>query len=887
MKLDDSAAINWGGGVNLNADARSLRRDQIALSKNAFPALSGTLDKRPGMFGMPLAYAQVYPFSIAQPPSVSGYNILMHYLNCDASTPTLKLLAGTMNPASIVATPTFLTDAQVQSLGPAPSDIDPVQFINYLNRTIAIVPGLEGFYHLVPKITNDGYEWIKATFNQDPTVYSGVATLQLQSTPVMPRVAGAYRQRMWYANFGAGKGNWIIAADRVSATHTQLREAPLWAVVGSEVLAYNGRYVALAQIDGEDITAMNEISLQATGSQIDTIFMVQTKKSTLFITGEFLQTFDTGGTTATSQFGDFKPNKVNYSCGCVGHMAFTKTPYGCLWIGPDDVWMMAGNAPVRIGTNIRPALQACPEAQQKHWSIAYANGVAILSIVTAPFTADDGSGNNTDVYVRQQWWLDLRMGPPTSARDARWFGPMESDYQSTLNSIFSPILGIQDRDGKEKVISLAYDSRIVGISLIDHQSGSGPVDSVIGTLPEAPMWVAGTAVAVGDMCRPTQKSLRQGRLWVCKVAGTTDSTEPVWDAGGSDTADNTVTWADISGYYLDVSKFGTQNDFQTDIRSRDETFGDFNNEKKFTALELNVDVSKAAAVIGNILPNQGELSKSLGPATLAAQQLVGGVSQIGVGVIGSGGGQSRTLRPSENTRIHGRQFQAQIQESNSYVIDGTNDYINFTAFSNSGTAIIPDATYILQAKLTHGTYATLSDLMTHIVSKLNGLNIPSAWLTNGTWSKTSPFSGSFPYLNRLELSYSANSSFALGFIHAPDDAASVDADVSASFDLVTGTIVGDGGSTVYAGRCKRLLSLIGFDTSYTTFTSDLPVSISSVHVNAPSSAYATLSRSAVTSDYRWYATGLVHSKANVNMKLISAAMFVKHKAARPLQGSTR
>lgn len=93
--------------------------------------------------------------------------------------------------------------------------------------------------------------------------------------------------------------------------------------------------------------------------------------------------------------------------------------------------MPHGGQPVRVGTKIRPALEATPTGLQFLWHAAYHDGQYKLALFS------EGLGPSDTSACDEQWWLDLREGIPNAA-DARWMGPQvyvqsSSDYKGTWN----------------------------------------------------------------------------------------------------------------------------------------------------------------------------------------------------------------------------------------------------------------------------------------------------------------------------------------------------------------------------------------------------------------------------------------------------------------------
>ncbi len=57
---------------------------------------------------------------------------------------------------------------------------------------------------------------------------------------------------------------------------------------------------------------------------------------------------------------------------------------------------------------------------------------------------------------------------------------------------------------------------------------------------DPPEWQASTAYSVGDIVRPVD---RNGFVYICTTAGTTDASEPIWPANDGDTVtDGTAVW---------------------------------------------------------------------------------------------------------------------------------------------------------------------------------------------------------------------------------------------------------------------------------------------------------------------------------------------------------
>lgn len=506
------------GGVNLNRDARVIRRDQLAYSKNAFPVKPGILSKRGAISAYQIAintlgtsHYLVQSFESLPNTFPYKYALLAHR----AVEPCYSMLIASSLNQELQS----LSQSVTLTLPIVQHDYLPVRFIVYRGSCIAIVPGIEGYYTLLQKPAGD-WAWIKCTFN---TAAVGILT-QTQSIEVKPRNGAVYKQRMTWGNFGTGMGNWIAMADKATTNvMAPLLGAPLMSLVGSDILANNGRHIEVSALEGEDIVAMQEVTLGAVGSQIDSVLMLLTNRSCVFVSGEILQTNATDATDPNGYYGDYKETRINYECGCVGQRTLTKTPYGWIWASGDDVWLLRGNFPERIGTNIRPALLACPAVTKKHWAAAYADGVYVLQLITTSNATSggisaEGEDINLETHKHEYWYLDLRDGPPISAEAAKWYGPMQITNEDASSFIYGPITSVLDDDGKQAVRGTVVRIDGRNLSLCDFLNNKSTDDFAQLGVMTGNEWQGGTQYGKGDIVRARRLSGTAGktsRLHVC------------------------------------------------------------------------------------------------------------------------------------------------------------------------------------------------------------------------------------------------------------------------------------------------------------------------------------------------------------------------------------
>ncbi len=474
--------------------------------------------------------------------------------------------------------------------------------------------------------------------------------------------------------------------------------------------------------------AMQEVTLASMGSQIDSALMLLTNRTCVFVTGEILQTSFTGAEDPNGLLGTYKETRINYECGCVSADTLQKTPYGWIWASGDDVWMLEGNMPVRIGTNIRPALLACPANSRKKWSAAYADGVYMLQLVTQQTTVGIAPDTQVTGYLHEYWVLDLRDGPPRQAEEARWYGPMVMEEFDAVG----PLLSERDTDGNQRIMALATadDFQTYLIDMLP-RNGNG-FDIFRPGVTTAPMWT-GTTAYVGDLIRPSMYGggrLSTGRIYGCIVAVSDPGVEPVWPTDSTTYAGSGGTvWADIN--YLDVQAARSfqqrqGGEFTADIRSRDNALDDAVFEKLLRRVDVNAAASAKVELSINAIKNQAEVS-SMGSAIVGAAAPEGGVIAMPTTIAGLKS-VARTFRPAETELVQARQMQASLVDSNSYVIDATNNFFNMAWWYEDNGAIAygfdqnhtnTAAGGCVQVEIPTGTYDTINAVVSAIVSRLN------------------------------------------------------------------------------------------------------------------------------------------------------------------------
>lgn len=418
--------------VNLLRDQQRIGDDELVMSKNVFPVRPGKMGTRPGSLVINLNYGGVggggnrYPQSgiVSQfMPSVAALVAIWE----DGTNGSIKSTKIIRVPQE-GTTAGFLFNTGVTCRRPL--------FVQY-DSSILCFPGYP-YNHSYVKllgadsgITATAIDFIGSTTNRTP------------------QGGCAYRSRFVHWNFGPGFESYLLFSDNYHPDIVQ--------VSSGDPLASNGRALIIGGArDGDRIVACVELMLTAVGSPTQSALLVLKEKTVYLVTGEPNQTTDN---QATIPFvNTLQVARVAYNCGCSAPETVAVTPYGTFWAGPDDVWMfqLGAGTPVRVGSKIRPALLRTPPSMKYKWTGVYFNGLYRLTL------AGDGQSPGDYDLLTDEWWLDLRDGPPIgdpagaeAHESASWWGPMQYSCftaNDTAANIGTYFLLLDDRTGFDPVL---------------------------------------------------------------------------------------------------------------------------------------------------------------------------------------------------------------------------------------------------------------------------------------------------------------------------------------------------------------------------------------------------------------------------------------------------
>jgi len=614
------------GGVNLLDDPRRIRDDELVRAKNLVPYTKGMLRKRPGkapvlagarLNGAPAIAGFLSPFA--------GHDlIVVQHAGANRGDLWFQEFTGTAGTSQNKIYENVIGDRA------------PVSF--YYNGTLYILWGSDTAGHTGVKFTAPDFPVTSATADSFKFSFNGT------NNSFSPGAACIYRNRVVYGNFGRGYEHYLVFSDPFD---------PL--TIGNDVRAANGRSFAVGPADGDRIVALIEITQSEVGSPAQAALLVLKEFSAYIITGEPNLTTDTG-----DMLEDLSVSRISYDCGCSAASTVVNTPYGLFWASWDDVWFFArGSLPVRVGSKIRPALANTPKSMRHGWQAAYFNGFYRLAI----FSAGQGPAWSTfPTYTQsigtlgEQWWLDLRDGPPSNYQEARWWGPQifQGLYaDSAPNYVAANGTGIflaRPFSGPDQFlysIDTYYESSGTPETVLSVYDVEGSRD-----LSAVPQWYA-TNVGIGTAYAPVYYDQD-----TCDVEIELISKEYDFGAGKHH-----------KGYLK------TSADYWTSITD-------------YLRMQVIVDGGDSTDTTSSLCGQSGFLLDADPVETAITRKF-----------------QETALYPS--TRVTGKTFQFKIYDAAGYVIGSGND-----------TAVILSGATYYAVTLTQGSYADLKALLDHLVTRI-------------------------------------------------------------------------------------------------------------------------------------------------------------------------
>lgn len=773
------------GGVNLFADPTAIRDDQVAYAKNLVPVRPGVLGTRPALqwvrdITLNPALGPYIPVRCMQSPI--GPNFALAYWSAQTSKTYLNLIDDSLggNPAE---------------LGDSDSPV-PVSMVQWDGDTYAFTANNAA----------------RAAFATNPEGYV-IENLTFEGTGnagFRPKGAAVIRDRFVYWGFedGAG-GRAVLFADR---------GFPLR--IGDAAVA-SARFIPVAGISQSGITHCAELNTSAAGSPNQSVVAVWTVDNMWMLLGEPGETGD--GLTAESIRGTLQQSLMTMNAGCVSGSTVVQTPYGTIWAGPDDVWFMPfGSLPIRIGTNIRPALLETPPSVKWKWHAAYDSDTAQYRLALF----GPGSGPTERSACDHHWILDLSQGPPRSADEAKWWGPqvyVQPDRVGTYAGTHC-LLQADGDDGSRDMFGVVWHEvdvaavnntadPLVGISLVT--LGAGDSRDCASPMRDRIPFSQVAEYQLGDVIVPYDED--PGEAW--PLVWTVTTVDGLGPNGGGVTAASTPQFNDGStvtvvngGVTFEVDSatqalflpraMQTDNEIVCELVVK-EYVGDPMVDKMIDGAELGYWVGQSGRLSYRFMTDIDENTRVL--QTAGDQTGVAGFTNVGLPNPGDTRGQriwkTRLLTPTPGNRSVAKSIQMRITQDTAFVVDETNDVV--VASEALGTKAA--------ASVAHGEY-THAQLMSAIAVALQSI-------FEGDWDfSTANFASES--INHITQTNSA-SDLQIWF-----------ADTSA-LDDVTQT---------QTDKCARLFSMLGFDTNNATFNGG----VGTGYLNLPQNVWVSARSSAET-----------------------------------------
>lgn len=517
-----------------------------------------------------------------------------------------------------------------------------------------------------------------------------------------PRYVTPWRDRFLYAHFEGDYRGTILISDS---------EDPL--TVGENALTDRGVEVT----GGRDITGVHEVLLAGQGSPASSIAIVMTLEKSYYMSGDLPETDESFDPNAP--LGTLATNKLSSNAGCLSHHTICDTPYGTIWCGPNNIWFLplGQTVPIPIGRRLSTLLKAQPEDQYYRIQAVYANGFYRLQLFSP------GQGPTETTPHGEQWWLDLRNGPPTSWKDAMWHGPMVFHVAGAISGdrgVDTTVLGtycmdVDTRDGQEQRlygVHPAVTRSLAGFTLVQYDSAE-PRDVAGINRTTLVHWAPTTAYAVGDEIVVDNTIYNGahavGTLGVWRIqsitSGSSGGAEPTWDIATSPIHDAGVRWAFYASVISPSQMIGSE--VLATLETKDYTFNDLMSDKLFQGVELSYFLT---------MPERLTLTQIVDGGKVMDMMLkdcpAGAGPVIGAAILG----QAResieflavTAYSAAGTRTVGKRSQIRIEETPGILLPAGYNVVGFVYLGVEYSVTLVDS-----------YYANLTALLTEIIATLS------------------------------------------------------------------------------------------------------------------------------------------------------------------------
>lgn len=473
-----------------------------------------------------------------------------------------------------------------------------------------------------------------------------------------PKLACNYKARVAFAD-----GNHVVFSDNSD---------PL--TIGNS--AVTDRDIIIGEETGPKLTALHNLLLTAEGTPSQSAVLAMKRQGCWLLTGDVDQS-----TSTDDYWGTLDVVRIESPAGCVSQGSICNTPWGVIWCGPDDIWFMPFRAlPIPIGRKISSILKNQPENQSFRIHATYVGGFYRLAL----FGINQGPNHATP--LGEQWWLDLRDGPPENWQTARWYGPQIFNVCSaaTAGRIDNTVLGthymcVDNREGANgKLIGVHNGLMLVGqqaITVVSHDSPDPRDVGGVSRAGETP-WNINATYFLNDQIVKNDDIYNtangRGPLTIYYVSaltapsgpggsGVPGAVEPTWTAGTH--FDGEITWTRLCRCISPGQMKGSEALIQ--VHSKEYSAGDRMTQKTYNGLELNYFLTLAERLTATLAVDGGKLMEAMILDLTTASGLLLGTGLLEIPDINlSEEFVSDTFFPSEDSdSVVGRSCQIQLAET--------------------------------------------------------------------------------------------------------------------------------------------------------------------------------------------------------------------------------
>lgn len=435
-------ALQFTGGINRFNRPRDIRDDELISSKNLYPKNPGQLATRPS--------SELNLFLLVHRPIYFGIT------SFTSDLPIIIIdrdVENNQNTRILAGAPNSFGGYVIEDFGAVTQYVPGVLY--YGNKVYAF--GGEGSNSNGKVISKVGGVTTASDF-----VFNGTGNSGLR-----PQIAIEYLQRIVYGNLGAGYESALTFSDPRTPEE-----------ITPDALAVNGGYALIQPGDGDRIVAFAVLT-ETGGAPVRSTLLVLKEYSAHLLTGQ------PPLADGSLDPGDLQVLRMPINCGCSSPATVVNTGFGVIWASHDDVWFFPeGQLPYRIGTKLRPQLEATPKNVRYKWHAAYHAGFYRLALFA------EGQGPGDDSLCEEQWWLDLRSGPPRNWQEAQWWGPhtykaygFNAGFHVGTSAMFEGAIPGQEND--LYMIGPSDFGYVVGAYTLsgdsDHDTTATPSASVEGT----------------------------------------------------------------------------------------------------------------------------------------------------------------------------------------------------------------------------------------------------------------------------------------------------------------------------------------------------------------------------------------------------------------------